>query len=144
MFIGEYTNTIDDKKRLSVPAKFRKELGEKAVITYGLNKALTLYPIKEWEIYADKLSTLSIGNKEERAYARTMLSGAFEVELDKSGRILIPSTLSQYSLMENKVVITGMNKYLELWDEATWNEYRMSVVGETDNIAELLGARGSI
>lgn len=144
MFIGEYTNTIDDKKRLSVPAKFRKELGEKAVITYGLNKALTLYPIKEWEIYADKLSTLSIGNKEERAYARTMLSGAFEVELDKSGRILIPSTLSQYSFMENKVVITGMNKYLELWDEATWNEYRMSAVGETDNIAELLGARGSI
>jgi MraZ protein len=144
MFIGEYTNTIDDKKRLSVPAKFRKELGEKAVITYGLNKALTLYPMNEWEIYADKLSTLSIGNKEERAYARTMLSGAFEVELDKSGRILIPASLAQYSYMESKVVFTGMHKYLELWDEATWNEYRMSVVGETDNIAEMLGARGSI
>lgn len=144
MFIGEYTNTIDDKKRLSVPAKFRKELGEKAVITYGLNKALTLYPINEWEIYADKLSTLSVGNKEERAYARTMLSGAFEVEIDKSGRILIPTQLSSYSLMESRVVFTGMHKYLELWDEATWNEYRMSAVYETDNIAELLGARGSI
>lgn len=144
MFIGEYTNTIDDKKRLSVPAKFRKELGEKAVITYGLNKALTLYPINEWEIYADKLSTLSVGNKEERAYARTMLSGAFEVEIDKSGRILIPTQLSSYSLMESRVVFTGMHKYLELWDEATWNEYRMSAVHETDNIAELLGARGSI
>lgn len=144
MFIGEYTNTIDDKKRLSVPAKFRKELGEKAVVTYGLNKALALYPMHEWEIYADKLSTLSIGNKEERAYARTMLSGAFEVEIDKSGRILLPSQLSSYSLMESRVVFTGMHKYLELWDEATWNAYRMSVVGETDNIAEMLGARGSI
>ncbi len=144
MFIGEYTNTIDDKKRLSVPAKFRKELGERAVITYGLNKALTLYPLSEWEKYAEKLGNLSMGNKDERAYARTMLSGAFEVELDKTGRILMPSSLSTYATIDSKVVFTGMHKYLELWDEATWNEYRKGAVGETDNIAELLGAKGSI
>ncbi len=144
MFIGEYTNTIDDKKRLSVPAKFRKELGDKAVITYGLNKALTLYPVSEWEKYAEKLGNLSMGNKDERAYARTMLSGAFEVELDKSGRILIPSSLASYATIDSKVVFTGMHKYLELWDETSWNEYRASVVGETDNIAEILGAKGSI
>lgn len=144
MFIGEYTNTIDDKKRLSVPSKFRKELGEKAVITYGLNKALTLYPQGEWEVYAEKLGSLSIGNPEERAYARAMLSGAFEVELDKSGRILLPAQLTQYATIEGRVVFTGMHRYVELWDEATWNAYRTTVIPNTDALAESLGARGSI
>jgi MraZ protein len=144
MFIGEYTHTIDEKKRLSVPAKFRKELGEKAVITYGLNKALTLYPLTEWEMYANKLAGLSVGNPEERAYARTMLSGAFEVELDKSGRVLLPQQLTQYAQIDSRVVFTGMHKYVELWDEATWNAYRTSIVPQADSLAETLGSRGAI
>lgn len=98
----------------------------------------------EWESYANKLAGLSVGNPEERAYARAMLSGAFEVELDKSGRILMPQQLAQYATIDGRVVFTGMHRYLELWDEATWNAYRASVVPETDKIAEALGSRGAL
>lgn len=139
MFIGEYTNTLDAKNRLSVPAKFRKDLGEKAVIAYGLNKALALYPMSEWEKYAEKLAGLSMSNPSERQFARSVLAGAFEVEVDKVGRIAIPQQQKDFAGLSSKVVFTGMFKYAELWDEAAWNEYNSKAIAETDKLAETLG-----
>jgi len=142
MFIGEYTHTIDEKKRLSVPAKFRKELGKKAVITYGLNKCLALYPMKEWKNFAERLAKLSMGKSEDRGFSRTMLSGAFEVEIDTIGRILIPDTLKTFASLKGNVVLTGVYDRVEVWDESLWKSYKTQTVSEADRMAEELGARG--
>ncbi len=142
MFIGEYTHTIDDKKRLSVPAKFRKELGKKAVITLGLNKCLSVYPTKEWSVFAEKLATLSMGKSEDRAFSRVMLSSAFEVEIDTIGRILVPDTLKSYAGLSEKVVLAGVFDRVEVWDEAVWMQYKASMVAQADQMAEKLGENG--
>lgn len=142
MFIGEYTHSIDDKKRLSVPAKFRKELGKKAVITLGLNKCLSVYPTKEWKVFAEKLSKLSMGKSEDRGFSRTMLSGAFEVEIDSIGRIVIPDTQKGYANLKEKVVFTGVYDRVEVWDEEAWKAYKAQMVNEADTMAEQLGERG--
>ena len=142
MFIGEYIHSVDDKKRLSVPAKFRKDLGKKAVITLGLNKCLSLYPTKEWNVFAAKLSKLSMGKSEDRGFSRTMLSGAFEVEIDSIGRILIPEALKSYASLKEKVVLTGVYDRVELWDEESWKIYKAQMVAEADTMAEQLGERG--
>ena len=142
MFIGEYIHSVDDKKRLSVPAKFRKELGKGGVITLGLNKCLSLYPTKEWKTFAEKLSKLSMGKSEDRGFSRTMLSGAFEVEIDTIGRILIPDALKEYAGLKEKVVLTGVYDRVELWDEGAWKAYKSQMVSEADKMAEQLGERG--
>ena len=142
MFIGEYIHSVDDKKRLSVPAKFRKDLGKKAVITLGLNKCLSLYPTKEWNTFAEKLSKLSMGKSEDRGFSRAMLSGAFEVEIDAIGRILIPDALKGYAGLTEKVVLTGVYDRVELWDETTWKTYKAEMVASADTMAEQLGERG--
>ena len=142
MFIGEYIHSVDDKKRLSVPAKFRKDLGKKAVITLGLNKCLSLYPTKEWKAFAEKLSKLSMGKSEDRGFSRAMLSGAFEVEIDSIGRILIPEALKSYATLKEKVVLTGVYDRVELWDEESWKIYKAQMVAEADRMAEQLGERG--
>jgi len=142
MFIGEYIHGLDDKKRLSVPAKFRKELGKKAVITLGLNKCLSLYPTKDWNVFAQKLSKLSMGKSEDRGFSRTMLSGAFEVEIDSIGRILIPDALKDYAGLKEKVVFTGVYDRAEIWDENAWKLYKSQMVSQADRMAEQLGERG--
>src|SRR3990167_5787836 len=142
MFIVEYIHGLDDKKRLSVPAKFRKELGKKAVITLGLNKCLSLYPTKEWRVFAKKLSKLSMGKSEDRGFSRTMLSGAFEVEIDSIGRILIPDALKEYASLKEKVVLTGVYDRVEVWDEGVWRSYKSQMVSQADRMAEQLGERG--
>lgn len=142
MFIGEYIHSVDDKKRLSVPSRFRKELGKRAVITLGLNKCLSLYTTKEWGAFAEKLSRLSMGKSEDRGFSRAMLSGAFEVEIDSIGRILIPDALKMYAGIKERVVLTGVFNRVEIWDENTWQTYKSQVVAETDRMAEQLGERG--
>jgi MraZ protein len=101
-FYGEYTYSIDEKKRLAIPPKFRKILGKKAVITKGLDQCLFLYPAKEWGILAKKLSKLPLSQSDARGFARLMLTGAMEVELDNLGRILIPDYLKEYAKLEKE------------------------------------------
>ena len=142
MFIGEYIHSVDDKKRLSVPAKFRKELGKKAVITLGLNKCLSIYPVKEFKAFAEKLSKLSMGKSEDRGFSRAMLSGAFEVEIDAIGRIVVPESLKEFAHLHEKVVLTGAYDRVEVWDEEAWKLYKSQMVGDADRMAEELGTRG--
>ncbi len=144
MLIGEYKHTLDPKKRLSVPSKLRKEVGEKAVLTKGLENCLFLFPMKEWEPVAEKLSQLPMGQKDSRGFARLLLSGAAEVELDQLGRILIPENLRDYAGLHKAVMVVGVGKRLEIWDIAKWETYKSEIEKNGDQIAEKLGEIGMI
>ena len=141
-FIGEYSHSIDQKKRLAIPAKFRKGLGREAVITRGLDGCLWLYPLKEWEVLARKLGKLPIGQWQARGFARAMLAGAAEVELDRLGRILIPEYLKSYAGLEKQVVVTGLYNRIEIWDEVRWCEYKANTEKEVEKMAGELGSFG--
>ena len=142
MLIGEFNHTLDEKKRVSLPAKFRKELGNRAVITRGLDRCLFVYPAEEWQRFAEKLSELPMGQKDKRDFTRIFFAGASEVETDKLGRILIPDHLKDYADLGERVVICGMHKRVEIWNESKWNNYRTEVEGQADILAEKLGELG--
>ena len=138
MFIGEYTYSIDIKKRLAIPSKFRELLGKKAVITKGLDNCLFIYPSREWEILAQKLSQLPLSQADARGFARLMLTGAMEVILDNLGRILVPDFLKGYAQLKKKVVIAGVYNRIEIWDAKLWQEYKQKTEKEVGDIAERL------
>lgn len=142
MFIGEYSHSIDPKKRLAVPSKFRGELKNKVVITRGLDKCLFIYPMRVWQELAGKLGTLPVGESATRSFIRLMLAGAVDVEVDKQGRILVPDFLKQYAGLNKNVVIAGIYNRLEIWDEKKWKAYKKSAEKNTDEIAEQLGKLG--
>lgn len=142
MFIGEYTYSIDEKKRLAIPAKFRPLLGKKAVITRGLDQCLFLFPVKEWGDLAKKLAQLPLSQADARGFARLMLTGAMEVNLDNLGRILIPDYLKTYALLKKKVVIAGVYNRVEIWDEGKWQEYKKKTETTVGDIAERLKELG--
>jgi MraZ protein len=141
-FYGEYTYSIDEKKRLAIPPKFRKILGKKAVITKGLDQCLFLYPAKEWGILAKRLSKLPLSQSDARGFARLMLTGAMEVEIDNLGRILIPDYLKEYAKLKKRVVIAGVYNRIEIWDEKIWQEYKEKTEKEVGDIAERLKELG--
>jgi len=142
MFIGEYTYSIDEKKRLAIPTKFRKLLGNKAVITRGLDQCLFLYPVKEWKNLAIKLSKLPLAQADARGFARLMLTGAMDANLDNLGRILVPDYLKDYGQFKKKVVIAGVFNRIEIWDEEKWNEYKKKTEMAVGDIAERLKELG--
>ncbi|PIP23304.1 MAG: cell division/cell wall cluster transcriptional repressor MraZ [Candidatus Nealsonbacteria bacterium CG_4_10_14_0_2_um_filter_38_17] len=142
MFIGEYTYSIDEKKRLAVPTKFRQNLGKKAVITRGLDQCLFLYPVKEWNNLAEKLSKLPLAQADARGFARLMLTGAMEVTLDNLGRILVPDYLKNYATLIKKVVIAGVYNRVEIWDENKWQDYKNKTENAVGDIAERLRELG--
>ncbi len=144
MLVGEHKHIIDPKKRLSIPAKLRKEIGEKAVLTRGLDNCLFLFPLKEWGELAEKLSKLPIGQSDTRAFVRLILSGASEVETDQLGRILVPDYLRDYAGLKKTVVIAGLYNRLEIWDEEKWRVYKSDLEKNSDRIAEKLGELGVI
>lgn len=142
MFLGEYPYKLDEKKRLSLPIKFRKLLGKKVVITRGLDSCLFLYPAEEWQKLAEKLSHLPLSQADARGFVRIMLAGAMEVDLDKLGRILIPDYLKKYAFLNKKVVIAGLYNRVEIWDENKWEEYKQKTEKEAGDIAERLKELG--
>ena len=142
MLIGEYRHTLDTKKRLAIPAKLRKELGERAILTRGLNNCLFLYPMAQWEKLTEKLSQLPVGQGDTRSFMRLLFSGAVEVELDQLGRILIPDYLKAYAELDTNLVIAGIYDRLEVWNEDRWTNYKAEVEKNTDMIAEKLGELG--
>ncbi|MFC1756832.1 division/cell wall cluster transcriptional repressor MraZ [Patescibacteria group bacterium] len=142
MLIGEFTHNIDVKKRIAIPSKFRKDLGKRAVVTRGLDNCLFVYPMNEWEKVAEKLSTLPMGQADNRNFARLFLAGAVDVSLDSMGRILVPDYLKKFAGLKDKVVITGVHKKLEIWDEKSWEKYKEEMEKQTDILAEKLGEVG--
>lgn len=142
MFIGEYRHTIDSKKRMALPAKFRRELGKTVIITRGFENCLIVYPQKEWKIMSDKLGKLPTSQKEARGFARIMLAGAMEVNLDKLGRILIPEYLKKYANLKRNVRVCGIFNRLEIWDAKKWETYRGKMEKEVDGLAAKLKELG--
>ncbi len=142
MFIGEYNYSIDDKKRLAVPAKFRSLLGKKAVITKGLDQCLFIFSVKEWQILAEKISKLPLAQSDARGFTRLMLGGAMEVSIDSVGRILVPDYLKKYAGLKKKVSVIGVLNRIELWSEEAWNKYKNQTEKESDDIAERLKELG--
>lgn len=144
MLIGEYTHTQDEKKRISLPAKFRKELGKKVVITRGLDNCLFMYTMKNWEVVAEKLGSLSMGASDTRGFNRFMLAGAVELEIDSNGRILIPEFLRDYAGLTRNVVFAGVHSRVEVWNEDKWRDYQSKILKSADDLAEKLGEIGVI
>lgn len=136
MFTGSYEHTVDAKGRLIVPSKFREELGEKFIITFGLDGCLYMYPMNKWEDFVNQLSTLR-GDKDSRALQRYFLASAVESEIDKQGRTLIPATLREKVNIEKNVMIVGMMGKIEIWDKELWDNNNAEF-GDINEIAERL------
>ncbi|MBI4054169.1 MAG: division/cell wall cluster transcriptional repressor MraZ [Candidatus Doudnabacteria bacterium] len=144
MLIGEYRHNLDSKKRLAIPAKLRKALGERAVLTRGLDACLFLYPDTEWSKLVEKVSLLPMGTSSTRSFARFILSGAVEVETDHLGRILIPDFLKTYAGLQKQVVIVGVHPRVELWDQTKWDRFKQKIEENADELGEKLGQLGAI
>lgn len=139
MFIGEYGHNLDDKGRLAIPAKFRGQLSEGAVVTKGLDNCLSLYTAEGWNEEAERLMSLPLTQAKARAYARFMLASAFPVELDKQGRVNLPASLRSYAGISGTSVVTGLGDHVEIWAPAAWEEYKKHIEKDSGDIAEELG-----
>lgn len=123
MLMGEYHNNLDVKGRIVIPFKFREELGDKIVLTRGLDGSLFIYSLTTWSSLTEKLTTLSFTEKDSRNFIRFLLSGAVTLEFDKQGRIVIPSYLKDYAALSKEVVIVGVLNRVELWSLSNWNNF---------------------
>ncbi|NLL01529.1 MAG: division/cell wall cluster transcriptional repressor MraZ [Mollicutes bacterium] len=142
MLMGEYHHNIDDKGRLIIPSKFRYELGEKFIVTRGLDKCLFVYSNTEWDKIVSKLKSLPFTNKDARNFTRFFLSGAAECEFDRQGRINITSPLVSYADLTKECVIIGANDRLEIWSKESWDEFLSKNEDSLADIAENLFASG--
>ena len=140
MLIGEYEHSLDAKGRIIMPAKFREDIGEKFIVTKGLDGCLFAFSINEWTKFEEKLSTLPISNKDARTFTRFFLAGATECELDKQGRFLISSNLREFAEFIKDVIIVGMNSRIEIWSKENWNKCDNSF--SADEIAEKMEMLG--
>jgi len=140
MLIGEYKNTIDDKSRVSLPAKFRKELGKKIVVTPGLEECLFIFTLAEWMKVTKRLSSsegeLSFLKSDRRDFNRYMFGRATEVEVDSVGRILLPEFLKDRAKLKGNAVFVGVEDRVEIWNEKLWNSYRDKVEKNLSGLAE--------
>lgn len=134
--MGEYQHTIDPKGRLIIPAKFREGLGEKFVATKGLDNCLFVYPMDEWKVLEQKLKSLPFTRADARSFVRFFFSGATECELDKQGRILLPSNLREYAKLDKDVVLLGVSSRVEIWSKEHWTSYSEEAEASYDEIAE--------
>lgn len=138
MFMGEFQHTIDAKGRLIVPSKFRDKLGEKFVVTRGMDGCLFGYPLSEWENLEKKLEEMPLAKKDARTFVRFFYSAATECELDKQGRINIPQTLRNHAQLNKNCVVIGVSNRIEIWDEARWREFSAEAEENFDEIAETM------
>ncbi len=138
MFIGEYHHTLDDKNRVALPAKFRASWEAGAILTRGLDHSLVVFPRVAWERFMEELQTLPWQQAETRALVRLFLAGATEVQLDRSGRMLVPEHLRAYASLEREVVFLGLGNRLELWGKGAWETSIATAEAQADTIAAAL------
>ena len=136
MFIGEYEHSVDAKGRVIMPAKLREDIGEKFIVTKGLDGCLFAYSKEEWSNFEEKLKTLPLTNKNARDFVRFFLSGAVECEIDKQGRFLIPNNLRTYATLEKEINIIGVGTRIEIWNRNAWKQYSSDENISADEIAE--------
>ena len=144
MLIGEYEHSLDAKGRLIMPAKLREDIGEKFIVTKGLDGCLFGFSQTEWNNFEDKLKTLPLTNKNARDFVRFFLSGAIECEIDKQGRFLIASNLREYAELEKEAVIIGVGTRIEIWNKDKWKAYNSEENLSADQIAENMANLGML
>lgn len=142
MFIGEYQHTLDPKNRVIMPSKFREKLGDSFVMTKGLDNCLFIYSSKEWSIVEDKLKSLPMTNKDARAFVRFFFAGACECELDKQGRIVMPTNLKDYAKIDKELVIIGVSTRIEIWSKDEWNKFNNDANISYEDVAERMSQLG--
>ncbi|MBX5474483.1 MAG: division/cell wall cluster transcriptional repressor MraZ [Thermoleophilia bacterium] len=143
MLLGEYEHTIDDKNRLTLPARFRRAFADGIVVTRGLDECLYAYTPSAWtQLVEQRLAPLNPFSKEGRRMQRFFYAAAVEAELDKQGRVTIPPTLLQRAKLGRDVVVAGVNDHLEIWDRAAWQRELAEVEGSAEDVAERLAAQG--
>ncbi len=144
MLLGEYEHTIDDKNRLTLPARFRGAFAEGIVVTRGMDGCLYGYASSDWQQVVDsRLASLHPLSKEGRRMQRFFFSGASEGSLDKQGRVGLPAALLQHAKLGRDVVVAGVNDHLEIWDRAAWQRELAEVEGSAEDVAERLAAQGN-
>jgi MraZ protein len=138
VFLGEYQHSLDVKGRLTVPSKFRGQLGERFVATKGLDNCIFIYPMEEWKTIEQKLKSLPFTRADVRSFARFFFSGASELEVDRQGRILMPLNLREYAGIDKELVIIGVGNRIEIWSLNNWRKYNMDAAASYEEIAESL------
>ena len=140
MLMGEYSHSLDTKGRLIMPAKLRQDIGEKFILTKGLDGCLFAFSQTEWLNFEEKLKSLPLSDKNARNFVRFFLSGATECEIDKQGRFLIPTNLRIAGNLEKEAIIIGVGKRLEIWNKETWEKCDQEI--SADEIAENMANLG--
>jgi len=142
MLLGEYEHTIDEKNRLTLPAKFRQEFVDGVVVTRGIDGCLNAYTRGDWQrLVEDRLRPLDTLNREVRLFQRFFFSGAAEAELDKQGRVMVPNALMESANLQREVVVAGVYDHLEIWDRTAWRDHLKEVEGSAESVAERLAAK---
>lgn len=142
MFYGEYQHSVDAKGRVIIPSKFRDGLGEKFIVTKGLDNCLFAYSTEEWSNLEAKLKALPFTDKDVRAFVRFFFAGAAECEVDKQGRILLPQNLREYAGLEKDIYVIGVSTRVEIWDKTKWENYSGDDNMSAENIAEKMAMLG--
>jgi MraZ protein len=142
VLLGEYEHSVDTKGRVAVPAKFRPQLETGLVVTRGFEHCLFVYPMDEWQALSQRVSALSVGQAEARQLRRLLFASAFDTELDKQGRILVPAPLRDYAGIGEAAVIAGMNTYFEIWSKEAWANEQAGLAEEATSIAATMATLG--
>lgn len=142
MFIGEFHHTLDEKFRFSCPKRFRNELEKGFTITRGVDNCLLIYTNNDWDIFGEEVSNLPLTNKSARDFQRHILSGAMEIELDKTGRCILPEHLREFAEIKKNIVIAGIGGKIEVWSEEKWAERIKEVGKSSDEIASKMEGLG--
>lgn len=138
MFLGRFDHSIDTKGRLALPVRYRDHLADGVVVTRGFDTCLLVYPMAEWLPLAKRVSELSIGDPDVRALRRLLFADAADLELDKQGRILIPTGLRDYAGLDRDAVVTGMHTFIEIWSPEQWSSERTALDRDGQAVAERL------
>jgi len=139
MFFGEYEHAIDDKSRLTLPARFRDALGDGVILSKGLDRSVDVYPKASWEMtIGARIGRLDPLSPEARTLQRLFFGGAAEDTPDKQGRVLLPAHLLRYGGLTKDVTVVGSNDHLEIWDRSVWAERLEGIEGSADNVAQRL------
>ena len=142
MLIGEYEHSLDAKGRVIMPAKLRDDMGEKFILTKGLDGCLFGFSQSEWSNFEEKLKTLPLTNKNARDFVRFFLSGATECEMDKQGRFLVAGNLREYAGMDKEIIVIGVGNRIEIWNREKWTKHNSSENISADEIAEKMDFLG--
>jgi MraZ protein len=141
MLLGQHDHSLDEKHRLTLPARLREQLGDRVVVTVGLDGCLEAYAQEDWDRMAARIRELDSLSRESRVMRRHFFAQAVTAELDKQGRLVLPSSLLDAAGIEREVTIAGVHDYLEIWDRAKWREHLREVEGSAEHVAERVANR---